>query len=95
MQASSSNKIAGRMMPELENAKRCDFCKHGQLVKREEQMAFRQWADKGYLFCRVVVPVDVCEHCGSRAGIRRPRRSLKKPFGKNTKSCRENNDARS
>ena len=53
-------------MPELENAKRCDFCKHGQLVKREEQMAFRQWTDKGYLFCRVVVPVDVCEHCGSR-----------------------------
>ena len=73
----------------------CYFCKKGRFVENTEEIAFKQWTDKGYLFCRVVVPVDVCEHCGSRAGIRRPRRSLKKPFGKNTKSCRENNDARS
>jgi hypothetical protein len=53
-------------MSNLNNAQRCDVCKIGRIMKREEQIAFRQWTDKGYVFCRVVVPMGVCDHCGSR-----------------------------
>ena len=44
----------------------CDFCKTGHIVKRESQITFRQWTDKGYIFCRVVIPIGVCSRCGSR-----------------------------
>jgi hypothetical protein len=44
----------------------CDFCKTGHLVKRRERIVFRQWTNKGFVFCRVVIPIDLCDRCGSR-----------------------------
>jgi hypothetical protein len=29
-------------------------------------MAFRQWSDKGYIHCRVTIPIAICNHCDSR-----------------------------
>jgi hypothetical protein len=53
-------------MPKLENPQLCDFCKIGQIAKRQEEIAFRQWTDRGYVSCRVVIPIDVCDRCGLR-----------------------------
>jgi hypothetical protein len=44
----------------------CNFCKTGHVDKRRESIAFRQQTTKGYVRCRVVIPVAVCECCGSR-----------------------------
>jgi hypothetical protein len=44
----------------------CDFCKMGRLQKRDEKLAFHQWTDKGYIYCRVPVILNVCTSCGSR-----------------------------
>jgi hypothetical protein len=56
----------GRAMSNLDDAQRCDLCKTGNIIKRKEQIEFRQWTDKGYVFCRTVIPIGVCDHCGSR-----------------------------
>ena len=44
----------------------CDFCKAGQLIERNQLIAFHQWTDKGYIFCRATVLIGVCDECGSR-----------------------------
>jgi len=44
----------------------CDFCKAGQLIERTQLIAFHQWTDKGYIFCRATVLIGVCDKCGSR-----------------------------
>jgi hypothetical protein len=44
----------------------CDFCKIGRLIERTQLIAFHQWTDKGYVFCRATVLIGVCEACGSR-----------------------------
>jgi hypothetical protein len=41
----------------------CEYCKKGRLTKRMEEMAFRQWSDKGYIHCRVMILVGICDHC--------------------------------
>jgi hypothetical protein len=43
----------------------CPFCKRGQVTQRQQEIAFHQSTDKGYVFCRVTVPVSVCNQCGS------------------------------
>ena len=53
-------------MSKHENSERCDFCRVGHVVKRKEQITFRQSTDKGYVSCRVLIPIGVCNHCGSR-----------------------------
>jgi hypothetical protein len=44
----------------------CDFCKTGRIAIRREQIAFRQWTNKGRVLCRVAIPITICERCGSR-----------------------------
>ena len=42
----------------------CEFCKRGRVIKRTEEIAFRQPSDIGYIRCRVTVSIgfsDVCE----------------------------------
>jgi len=41
----------------------CEICKQGRVTKRMEEMAFRQWSDKGYIHCRVTVLVGTCNNC--------------------------------
>lgn len=44
----------------------CPLCKAGHFHRRDEEVAFLQWTDKGPLRCRVTVAVAVCNHCGFR-----------------------------
>jgi hypothetical protein len=53
-------------MSNNENGEICYFCKKGHFLRRTEEIAFHQWTDKGYVFCRVSVQMGVCDHCGSR-----------------------------
>ena len=53
-------------MPNDENGDICFFCKKGKFVVRTEEIAFHQWTDKGYVFCRVPLSIGVCDRCGSR-----------------------------
>ena len=45
----------------------CDVCKKGRVTKRMEAMAFRQWSDKGYVHCRVMILIGTCEKCGAKS----------------------------
>jgi hypothetical protein len=45
----------------------CDFCHHKRVIWRTEEMAFRQWSEKGYLHCRVELDVGTCQSCGSKS----------------------------
>jgi hypothetical protein len=44
----------------------CPFCRKGRFIERPEQLAFHQWTDKGYVFCRVAVITSICNNCGWR-----------------------------
>jgi hypothetical protein len=45
----------------------CPVCKRGLLAQRSEDLSFYQWTDKGYVFCRAIIPVKVCGHCGFKS----------------------------
>jgi hypothetical protein len=49
----------------LDDAQQCAFCKKGRIVTRKQELAFRQWTDRGYAHCRVEVPIGICDRCGS------------------------------
>jgi hypothetical protein len=53
-------------MVNREKGESCPFCKRGRLRKRIEEVAFHQSTDKGYVFCRLSVPTEVCDNCGER-----------------------------
>lgn len=53
-------------MPDPNNVLRCDFCKIGRIITSSQEIAFHQWTDKGYVFCRATVPMGVCDHCGAK-----------------------------
>ena len=53
-------------MLDKDDGEECYFCKRGHFRRRTEEIAFRQWTDKGYVFCRISAPVGVCDKCGSR-----------------------------
>lgn len=44
----------------------CEFCGHGIVLKRNERVSFYQWTDRGYVRCRVTIPVGVCQRCGMK-----------------------------
>jgi hypothetical protein len=44
----------------------CFSCGKGRLSTAQETVAFRQWTDRGYVHCQVMVPVTSCPHCGQR-----------------------------
>ena len=44
----------------------CDFCKIGHVARHSQQIAFRQFTDKGYVYCCTTVPVGLCDRCGAR-----------------------------
>ena len=50
-----------------EHSGSCDFCRIGPVTWREEVMTFRQWSDKGYVHCRVRLPVGTCAHCRAKS----------------------------
>ena len=44
----------------------CDFCKVGRLVTRDEEIAFHQLTNRGYIYCRVTVPMGICDRCEAK-----------------------------
>ena len=53
-------------MSDAHDVQRCDFCKHGHVTGRNEGISFRQWTDKGYVFCRAEIPIGDCDCCGAK-----------------------------
>jgi hypothetical protein len=44
----------------------CEFCEKGRLIKSVQEIKFRQLSRKGYVHCRVMITVGVCDLCGHR-----------------------------
>ena len=44
----------------------CDLCRKGPIVWRTEEITFQQWSDKGYVHCRVTLPVGICANCQAK-----------------------------
>ena len=44
----------------------CDICNRGIVTRTMQEIAFRQWTSKGYITCRVTIPVTQCPECGAR-----------------------------
>jgi hypothetical protein len=43
----------------------CIFCKTGRIINGDQNIAFKQRTERGYIFCDVNILVDVCDHCGA------------------------------
>jgi hypothetical protein len=54
-------------MPDDEGADICELCGRGKKIERDEELAFHQWTDRGYVFCRVTIPIDTCDRCKARS----------------------------
>ena len=54
-------------MPSETGAQVCDLCKRGSVIRREEEIAFHQWTDRGYIFCRAAIPMSACQFCGAKS----------------------------
>jgi hypothetical protein len=58
---------AGGLMAEGNDPIICDICRKGHLTLKMEEIAFRQWSDKGYIRCRVTMSVGTCDTCGAKS----------------------------
>jgi hypothetical protein len=45
----------------------CAICKKGGLIAEDRELTFRQRTDKGYVFCRVTISMDICTQCGFKS----------------------------
>ena len=54
-------------MSESCDADICDICRQGRIAKKSQELAFHQWTDRGYVFCRVSIPIATCDRCGARS----------------------------
>ena len=54
------------LMSDPGNADTCSFCGEERVLTRMEWLEFRQWTDRGYVFCKVLIPVGTCDGCGSK-----------------------------
>jgi hypothetical protein len=71
-----------------DNGGTCYFCKKGRFIEKDQDIAFKQWTDKGYVYCNVKLRVGVCDCCDAkdwnaqseaiiREAVRRERDKLK------------------
>jgi hypothetical protein len=49
-------------MSNADNGGTCYFCKKGRFIEKDQEIAFKQWTDKGYVDCNVKLRVGVCDH---------------------------------
>jgi hypothetical protein len=54
-------------MPDDEGGDICELCGRGRKIKRNEALAFHQWTDRGYVFCRVTIPMGTCDLCNAKS----------------------------
>ena len=50
-----------------DSAEQCAFCRQRTVTVRDEALAFYQSTDRGFVLCRVVIPMSVCDRCGNRS----------------------------
>ena len=53
-------------MLDVEDTCLCSFCDAERVAARMEWLEFRQCTDRGYVFCKVQIPILTCEDCGSK-----------------------------
>ena len=53
-------------MSDGKDAALCELCGHKVVLKRDEEVSFSQWTDRGYVQWSVTIPVAVCGRCGTR-----------------------------
>ena len=58
----------------------------GHVTGRHEGISFRQWTDKGYVFCRAEIPLDVCDCCGAKHWNQDAKAISTRSFGESTTS---------
>lgn len=46
---------------------KCMLCNRGQLVHHTNHISFHQRTNRGPVFCCVIIPMNVCDHCGARS----------------------------
>jgi len=68
-------------MPVNDEVTVCDFCHQKRVTWRTGEMAFRQSSDKGYVHCRVWLPIGTCRNCGSKSLEPNSDRILDAAFG--------------
>jgi hypothetical protein len=49
-------------MSNADNGATCYFCKKGRFIEKDQDIAFKQWTDRGYVHCNVKLRVGVCDH---------------------------------
>jgi hypothetical protein len=54
-------------MPDKGCAGLCELCGRRGKITREEEFALSQWTDRGYVSCRVTIPVSNCSYCKTRS----------------------------
>jgi hypothetical protein len=45
---------------------RRDFCKTGRVTMHYKLISFRQWSERGDIFCEAEIPLGICNRCGSQ-----------------------------
>jgi predicted transcriptional regulator len=53
-------------MSDNKGADVCGLCDHGKVITRNEELAFHQWTSRGYVFCKVRIPMGTCDRCSAR-----------------------------
>ena len=73
-------------MPSRDESELCPLCKRGSMVGGNRQLAFRQKTDKGYVFCRVTIPMNICDVCGFMSWDDSAEATIEPPFVSNTQN---------
>ena len=47
----------------METEAECPICRRGRVTGRMEQLAFKQFSDKGYVHCQATIMVGTCDNC--------------------------------
>lgn len=45
----------------------CAICQKGLVTMNMEEMAFREWSNKGYVHCQVTILIGTCDNCQAKS----------------------------
>ena len=54
------------MTERKETERQCIVCNRGPTEPMIQDIAFRQWTNKGYVLCHAAVTIIVCDDCGAK-----------------------------
>ena len=76
-------------MPGKKEDKACPCCKRGNLIKKDREIAYSQWTDKGFVLCRVTVRLASASDVAPRASAIRSNPFAEDAVHREYKSWRE------